>query len=482
MQNKRVLAPEDLARPPRYATRRNPELRTRGGKIGVLAASMGRSLFPHQQYIADVATELNPPGSRLKFRYQTVVVSLPRQTGKTTLMRPVILERSLSSSRMESLMTAQKGKDATARWNDLVTDLEESEVFKQHMRLLRSKGSEKCIFPNQSLIAPFTPDKEGLHGYSPPLVQIDEGWAFSAEQGADLMRAIRPAQITKTDRQLWIISAAGDVTSEWWNALVAAGREAVADPHSKMAYFEWSADPSLDPMDPATWQFHPGLDGLITLDDLKEEAKPENNSHADFLRGFLNRSTDRQDNLVINLDDWDSKTVEYSEPVELHACHIAYEVALDNTASSVYASWIDDGVKHVVLVSTDEGSHWVTEFIKNLNSSPARPLSISADDGGSTRVVTDALRRAGVNVKTLTGSDMSTAWTAFKTDIANPHGVIRHDPSTTIRRQIEIAAESKNGDTVGLSRSRSLGPTDALRAAVVAAWQADRARASLQVW
>src|SRR5690606_39389707 len=92
----RAVAPEDLRRPPRFATRRNPELRTRGGKVAVIAAEMGRALMPHQQYIADVATELNPEGSRLRYRYQLVVISLPRQTGKTTLMRPIFLERALA--------------------------------------------------------------------------------------------------------------------------------------------------------------------------------------------------------------------------------------------------------------------------------------------------------------------------------------------------------------------------------------------------
>lgn len=480
MQNRPTDASE-LKRQPRYATKRNPALRTRGGKIGILAKEIGRPLLPHQQYIADVATELNPPGSRLTYRYQFVVISLPRQTGKTTLLRPVVLERSLTTDRMQCLITAQKGKDATARWSDLVEDLRTSEVFESFLHLLRSKGSEQCIFPNASLIAPFTPDKEGLHGYSPPFVAIDEGWAFSETQGADLLRAIRPSQITKTDRQLWIISAAGDATSVWWDKLVENGRNSVNDPNSKMAYFEWSADPDLDPYDPATWEFHPGLDGLIDIDDLAEESKPDNNSHTDFLRGFLNRSTAHAENLVIPLDKWEDKTRSFEEPIKMSDCHLAYDVAIDGSAATIYAAYAQDGVKNLVLVKTGEGTGWITEYLDALmRENP--PASLSADDGGHARVITDELTRKGHTVHALSGRDMSTAWIAFKDAAKAPGRALMHDDTGILTTQIKVAVESQHGDTTTLSRRRSLGATDALRAAAIALWQADHAKSDVGVW
>jgi hypothetical protein len=476
----RIITPEDMRRPPRYATRRNPDLKTRGGKIGVLAASMGKPLLPHQQYIADVGTELNPPGSRLKYRYQFVVISLPRQTGKTTLMRPVFIERTMSNPGTQAFMCAQMGKDSTARWNDLVDDLETSDVLASFVRIKRAQGSERCTFPNASFISPFAPGPKALHGYSPPLVMTDEGWAFAEEEGANLSKAIRPAQITKTDRQWWVISAAGDHTSKWWDALVEAGRKSVSDPHSKMAYFEWSADETLDPLDPATWDFHPGLDGLITLEDLAEEAKPENNSHGDFLRGFLNRSTKAGDTMVIDLDQWDKTGVTYTEPVPIKSVVIAFEVAVDRTAASVYAGWVDpSGETHVALVETREGADWLPDYLLTL-SRTTPPVAFVADDGGPTRLVTDAMRRNGVTVSTLSGKEASTAWLSFKAKITAE--TLRHDETTAIKDAISVAVERTNGDTTLLSRSRSLGPIDPLIAASTAAWYAERARPGIQLF
>lgn len=474
----RVTDPADLPRPPRFATRRNPALRTRGGKVGVLAAEMGKSLLPHQQYIADVGTELNPPGSEYRFRYQLVIVSLPRQAGKTTLMRPIFLDRALTTPGLQAFMTAQLGKDAAARWEDMITDLEMSPLFRSFMTVRRGKGDQRCTFPNASFIAPFAPELTSLHGYSPPLVLVDEGWAFSAEAGRDLMRAIRPAQITKKDRQLWIISAAGDTRSEWWNELVEAGRRAVDDPNARTAYFEWSMDETLDPYDPASWEYHPGLEGLITLADLAEEAKPENNTHADFLRGFMNIPTKVRDTTVLDLDAWDGLAAEQTPPDPARVAY-AYDVAIDRTAASVWGAWRDDaGMLHLHVREVAEGADWLPEYIANLYAETG--ATIGADDGGPARVVTDQLRRANIPVEVVGGKDGSTAWGAIKAAVRD--GTLRHDGSPALRAALEVAVERPVGDAIRLSRRHSLGPIDAAIAASTAGWLADRLTSGIPIY
>src|SRR5690606_19785274 len=135
-------------------------------------------------------------------------------------------------------------------------------------------------------------------------------------------------------------SAAGSADSEWWNELVELGRRSVNDPRSRVAYFEHSADPEADPYDPATWEFHPGLEGLITIDDLAEESKPENNKHADFLRGFLNTSTRTRDHTVIDLERFDSLAGDQETPDPSRVAY-GYDVAIDRTAASVWTAWRD---------------------------------------------------------------------------------------------------------------------------------------------
>jgi len=475
----RLLMPEDLRRPFRFATRRDPRLRTRGGKIAALAQhALRRPLKPHQQYIADVATELNPPGSRLRFRHQMVIINEPRQVGKTTLWRPVSVERCLTTAGTAVYMTAQSGKWAGRRWEDLIEDLEAPDSpLARFVDVKRGKGDQRAAFPNGSKISPFPPVEDGLHGETPPLVGIDEAWAFTLEQGRNLMRAITPAQITRRDRQTWIMSAAGTAESEWWDELVEMGRESVTDPDSPIAYFEHSMDPDADPYDPASWEFHPGLDGLISLEDLAAEADPKKNTHADFLRGFMNVPTKVRDVTVLDLDAWADLAGDLTTPEPAQIAY-AYDVAIDRSGASVWQAWRDArGRLNLAVLETRPGADWLPDFVGNLAATGAH---VAADDGGPARAVTDALTRAGRTVHTLTGRDASTAWEAFKAAVRDQQLV--HDDTPALATALEVAVERYVGDAKLLSRRHSLGPIDPLIAANVAAWNADRLVSTAQIW
>lgn len=464
----RVEHPSQLRRPPKFATLPDLTAPTRGGKIAVLADEMGKPLLPHQQYIADVATEMNPPGSAFMFKRRRIIVSLPRQTGKTTLQRPVFVERCMSRPRTSAFMTAQLGKYAAARWVDLVSDLETSDLFASWVSVNRGKGSERCTFPNRSFVAPFAPGPKSLHSETPRIVSVDEGWAFKGEAGPDLMRAIRPAQQTLWDRQLWIFSAAGEADSDWWEELCEIGRASIDDPLSDTAYFEWAIADGADPYDEDAWAFHPGLDGLITLDTLREEAKPTNNKHADWLRGYMNRSTKVRDNTVLDLPAWDRRLGPQDRP-DTRAVVFAYDVAIDRTEAAIWSAWRDDaGTLNLHVHTVAEGDAWLVEAVGALHRQGAQV--IAADDGGPARVTTDRLTREHVPVTVLGGREAATAWAAFKAEAPN----LVHDGSTSLRSAIEVAAERRVSDLTVLSRSMSLGPIHPLISAVTAAWHADR--------
>lgn len=466
-------------RPPRYATPITPGLANRGARVAFHARAMGRPLMPHQRQVADTATQLNPPGSRLLWRYQLVVLLLPRQTGKTTLMRPILTDRATMDAGTHILTTAQLGKDAAARWADLVDDLENGPMA-ELVKVKRGNGTEVCTFPNRSLIKPFAPGPKAGHGYSPRTVLIDEAWAYARELATATMTGLRPAMITKKDRQLWIISAEGNQESEWLAELVEAGRRSVDDPNSTMAYFEWSADPDADPYDPVTWDFHPGLDGLIDLADIAEEAKPENNTHSEFLRNFLNRRVGAE-NPVIPLDQWDALAGEQDAP-EPDQVALAYDVAIDRTSASIWTAWLDaEGVLNLHVRESRDGAAWLPAELAQLHDAGAGSL-LAADDGGPARAVTAGLRRAGVPVEALGGRDAATAWGAFKALVedstkavaAGLPPLLRHDGSPALRTALEYAAERRTGDLHALDRAASTGPIDALVAAVTASWYASR--------
>jgi hypothetical protein len=73
-----VTADVDLPVPPAFATKRTPGRPTLGPGVGQIARRLGKPLLPHQQYICDVALEINPATGLLA--YGEVVFIGPRQS------------------------------------------------------------------------------------------------------------------------------------------------------------------------------------------------------------------------------------------------------------------------------------------------------------------------------------------------------------------------------------------------------------------
>src|SRR5660398_328406 len=76
---------------PRWATSRRSSRDTLGPRIGELAKRLGTPVMPWQQMVADVgfeiASETGLPA------YREVIVTMPRQNGKTSLLLAAEVER-----------------------------------------------------------------------------------------------------------------------------------------------------------------------------------------------------------------------------------------------------------------------------------------------------------------------------------------------------------------------------------------------------
>ena len=99
-----------------------------GEEIAALNRARGRHLMPWQRKAIDVATEyrLDDQGRRC-YRYTEVVITVPRQSGKTDVVGPVQLHRAISRGEPTACWyTAQTGADARKRMMDLIQFVEES--------------------------------------------------------------------------------------------------------------------------------------------------------------------------------------------------------------------------------------------------------------------------------------------------------------------------------------------------------------------
>jgi hypothetical protein len=463
----------DAAQRPLYATPRDPLARTEGGQVARIAEALGTPLMPWQRLVADVALERHPDDPR-RWRYPLVVVTVPRQAGKTTLVAAVAVHRAITRGRGRVFMTAQKGKDARARWRDTRDRLMDSPLARQLPPPLNGAGTESLRFPGGAEIKPFAPTRDALHGETPPLVIIDEAWSFDTARGEDLMQAIRPAQITLADRQLWILSTAGTAESTFLREHVDNGRASLDDPGSGIAYFEWSAPEGAEPYSPETWRFHPALGHTITTGDLAAEA--ETSTRANFERAYLNRWTVAAETVVDLEAHYDPRGNEDQlPPAPGTPLALAYAVAQDRSRSSGWASWVDpSGKVQLRAVLVKPGSKWLVDELPKLRDE-LRPRVIMADDGGPARPVTDELRRRKLDVETIGFRDYATACGAFLNGLVDDQ--LAHDGSASLRDALAAVRLKFVSDQRAYDRRKSAGPIDPLEAATVAAWAATHAPA-----
>lgn len=448
--------------PPLYATQRNPDRLSEGAQVGVVAKHLGTPFLPWQQHVADVAGERLEDGS---YAYQVIVVSVPRQTGKTTLLRAVGVHRAAVLGR-DVFYTAQTGKDARERWSDLVKQIMRS-PFKGLAHLTRRGGSEAVSFGDAGFRV-FAPTPESLHGYTPPTVMIDEAFSHTEISGDMLMGAIGPAQFTIVDKQLWIVSTAGTAESVFLKTWL----EKAIGGAPRVAGFVWAAEEGMDPFSPDTiTAFHPAI-GFVLNGKLMEPSdvlvNAETNSRAEYERAYLNRWTLTVSHLV-PAEVWAELEADVPAPDDPATVVLAYDVAHDQTSATITATWTHRGRPHTRVVLYQSGMTWLADEAERLWREWS--CTIAADDNGPARDITDELLRRGVPVQTTDTRAWSTA-TGRVLKLINGGGMTQAGEPVMAKAIAGLSTRVSN-DGVAFSRRHSTGDVSPACALTVGVWFLD---------
>lgn len=465
----------------RIVTQLDPRCITYRQRLEVCARELGEPLIPMQLEAAELINAVDPDRPD-HWRYPLVVITVPRQTGKSTLLRAVHLDRLIRplptgypAAPTTIWTTAQRGKDARRRFNDLANRIKTSKALGQLISHRASVGSEALTFGRVSL-SPFAPVADALHGETSPFISVDEAWAFDELRAATLLAAITPTQQNVPGSQLVVVSTAGTHQSRWLWSLVKAGRESVHDPKSRIGYVEYSADPrfaddgDLDPLDPVALDFHPGIDGGITTREDIAALYPKAGGTENIRRGFLNlwpsdmdhvasRDMDLYDKQIIDLDTTDREAV------------YAFDVANDRSGAAIYAATTSpDGTRHIELVKSAPGAAWLATD-PTLQTNPAW-----YDPAGYT-----AIAAREITAQEATYQDLAAATADLLAGISD--GTITIDATPELREQYEYAITRPAGAGFVFDVRKSPGPIDHLRAAAMAAYKrADTNTIPLIAW
>lgn len=405
---------------PRFATLRNFDNPTYGPKIARVAARLGTPFMPWQRYVADVSHEINPlTGLPV---YRKVGTTVPRQSGKTSLILPQCAWRGMARRQQRIVYAAQNGSAAREKWeDDQLPALEaagfipaEGERLMPHhrARVRKANGREAILWRKTKSIHGLHANTERAgHGKTLHLGVADEYFAQVDER---IDAAWSPAMITVLDAQRYWYSTMGTSKSVPMNDAVTAGREMVeAGEPSSTAYFDWSSPGGADRRDPLVWlacmpalcpdlicQCSPTWRHTVTIATIQAELEAATTpaKRAEFDRAYMNipREDDQADAdpNVPDLAAW--KLLADDHAVGGTKLAIAIDVTpLADFASISAVGEGPDGLLRYVLLEHHPGTTWVVEAALRL-AELLGPVVWVIDEKSRARELLQPLRNAGI--------------------------------------------------------------------------------------
>jgi hypothetical protein len=430
--------------------------------------------MPWQRLVADVGLEIDPRSGL--FAYSAVGVTVPRQSGKTTLTGATGEHRALYRPQQRVWYTAQT-REVARDWlvNEHTPALGLSPLG-PYARIRRAQGSEGITYPNGSLFRIFAPLPAALHSKQSDLVVLDEIWAHDLDRGRQLDQAVTPTQATRPGAQVWKVSTAGDENSLWLWETVTRGRAAVDNGRRDgVAYFEWSCPDDLDPTAPSSWErFHPAYGVTIGVAQMK--AALDELGPAGFARAYANRWPDGMGTSAapkIPPGRWAAVQVPpiTAVPAGVQVA-IGFDCARDRSTGAVAVAWREPGGRlRVELAESRPGTGWMAERISELTHRWA-PVGVGYDGAGPGLDIADTLATSGLAVSPIRGRDWAAACTGWLAAVTERRIRVGAHPS------LNSAAESAPGRDTGdggwvWHRRGSLTPIAPVVATTAAVWALD---------
>lgn len=341
-----------------------------------LSAALGQSRKRWQAKANDVALELDPITGQL--RYHTVLVSVPRQAGKTNNACWVGTHRTLIQPGARVWYTAQTGQAARDRWIQEVAT-----PTTRHLSALAKvklgAGDTRLVIPEtDAQFRPMPPTAEYLHGSQSDLCLNDEEWSRSQAEGAALLQAEVPTMNTRRELwpgpQLWFFSTAGDASSIWWHEML---DEAIDNPKSGVCVIDYGLSPDDDPTDlDLVFSKHPSAGEGLTMDGLI--AARDALSANEFARAYGNIRTTGTFDII---DGADLEAIETMDPLDPGPVHIGVAVGWEQSCGAITSVGTIDGHPALEVIVHRPGTSWMEEAVDKIMAR-SDVLTVTIDDKG----------------------------------------------------------------------------------------------------
>lgn len=405
--------------------------------------------MPWQQQVADVGGELLEDG---RPAYRHVVVTVNRQSGKTTLIFSWEIQRAVGWSHLgpqRIAYSAQTGLDARRKFTEDQFPLLEPKLSTFGIKqLYRRSGEEGVIFDNGSRIGLLSNTDRAGHGRTVDLAIKDE---FFSDTDDRRDQALIPSMMARPYAQIITASTMGTDESAPLNQLVDTGRQAtLASINEGIAYFEWSADPDDDPDDPEVWRRCMPALGYTLTEDVVRHAR-QTLSLPEFWRAFLNVKNGRKANHIIPLDRWQACADTSSRPVGSVA--LAFDISPDRQSGALaIAGNSSTSGLHIEVTDHRKGTGWMVERIAEI-AARNDISSIVCDPVSPANSLLADLEAKGLTIRKVTTREATASCGALYDAVLN--GKLKHIDQPSLNAAVDGVDKRTVNDAWMWSRKSS---------------------------
>lgn len=429
---------------------------------------MGQPLLPWQRYVVDVALEVDAFGL---FVYSTILITVPRQAGKTTVDLSASIQNALLGRNRRTWYTAQSGQHANEKFLEMVELWESCALRSLAPKPRLSNGSAALPFVNGSKFRPFAPVEGALDGKQADRVSLDEFWYWTSAQYSILRQSFSATKLTREKitgqrPQTWIFSTEGTVESTALNGMLDEFRSGEPDP--TVAGFDFGILDDDDPFDlDRIYERHPGAGYLFTREGLESFRAEFADSPGEFARAFGNRRTGATER-VIPVAAWNAAAwTDPTPPAPGRVCFAA-AVGVDGVDTTITATQ-QHGAGTLSAVVKDgwmENTYGASLKLKELRSKYP-DAGFIVDPAGPSAALHDELERDGFDLIPIRTGDVIAATQATVAGIQHPGTPTwRYRPHPKLEAAAELATKRGVGDgTWMFGRRASVGSISALESA-----------------
>lgn len=430
---------------------------------------LGRVVAPRwwQRLVLDRALEFDADG---RLCWRTVVVSAPRQVGKSVLERVLCAWRLhnaplFDGQSQDVLHVAHKISAAMEVWRPAAR-WARGEYGRKAVRY--AQGDQKIELPDGSRWIIQASNEGAGVAFALTMVLVDEAWRVAR---AVVDANLRPTMAEAVDPQLWLVSTAGTSSSD----LMAGYRaQAMSGTVGNMLIAEWSAAPDadLDIADPRVWR-----SCSPHWDDRRHERMAEafnTSTEWSFRQQWLNQWVPSTSSPFIGADIWHRARAD--APLPDGPVSFGVDIASDRSHATIAACAGDT----VELVDHRDGTGWVVRRVLEL-CERWHPSGVALDGLGPAAAMADSLSvvAAESGLAMANGREMANVSGRFYDALLA--GTVRIVPHPELTAAVAGARKRSYGQVWTFARESPDASGVPLIAAALAMWAHEQSASSGEV-